>query len=143
MMFKVIILFAPDEKTIIDTASNIETAFTNEKCAATVKAARNAIIPDIAVSDFLILGSKAEGKKPIHSDFKEIIRALQGINLAGRIAGIFSFGLDATITSFKEALNDSDIMIYENSLLLEDGQDDSSAIAAWVKKIVLCYKEGT
>ncbi|MBN2535885.1 MAG: flavodoxin family protein [Spirochaetales bacterium] len=142
-MFRVIILYAPDEETILETAKNIKAAFNNEKCETAVKAAKNALIPDIAASDIVILGSKTEGKKPVHSDFKEIIRALHGINLAGRIAGFFSFGLDATITSFKEALLDSDITIYKDNLLIKDGQNNSSEISIWVKKLIVYHKEGT
>lgn len=142
-MYKVIILYAPDEKTIVDTVNDIEIAFNNENCITAVKAAKNALIPDIAASEIVILGSKAEGKRLIHSDFKEIIRSLRGINLAGRIAGIFSFDQEETFVSFKQALNDSDITVFGKSLLIKNGQPDSSATAAWAKKILTYYKDGT
>jgi flavodoxin len=142
-MFRVIILYAPDEETITTIAAVIETAFHNERCVTAVKAAKDALIPDIAGSDIVILGSKAEGKKPIHPDYKEIVRALRGINLAGRIAGIFTFEHDGTVDSFKQVLNDSDITIYEKSLFIESGQWDQAVITEWAQNILLYYKDGT
>ena len=141
-MFRVIILFAPDNQDIINPVNDLKAAFENEKCRIEAKAVKNAMMPDIAASEIVILGSKSEGKNPVHTDFKEIIRALQGINLAGKIAGIFYFGNEETVVTFKQALQDSDIVAYEKSLLIEDGKSDSTIIVEWVKNIITCYKDG-
>jgi flavodoxin len=139
-MIRVIILYAPDEKNTSDAVNNIKDAFKNKKCRIEAKAAKNSSIPDIAASEIVIFGSKDAGKKTIHSDFSEIARALKGINLAGRIAGIFSFGRENMLPVFKKILEDSDITVYEKNLIIEDGKNNPAIISEWVNNIIKTYE---
>ncbi|MBN2442271.1 MAG: flavodoxin family protein [Spirochaetales bacterium] len=153
-MLKVIILYAPEDKSTNNPVNNIKTAFENEKCVVLAKSAKNTTIPDITASEILIIGSKTDGKKSIHPEFKELTRALKGINLAGRTAGIFSFDNEKTVTSFKEVLHDSGISLYNLNLYFKNEMSYSSptadaaiapsaaATGEWVKDIITFYKDG-
>jgi flavodoxin len=140
-MSRVIILYAPEDQSMINSANNIRAAFENEGCETAVKAAESAAMPDIAAADILILGSLPKGKKPIHPDFKEITRALQGINLAGKTAGIFTLDQENTITSFRDILHDSDITLCDEGFFIAKENNNSPAEADWVKKIISLNKE--
>jgi len=141
-MCKVVILYAPDEKFINETANNIATVFNKGKCHTTVKSANQTKIPDITASDIIIFGPNTKEKKTVHPDYKEIIRAFTGINLAGRIAGFFTFGGNESINSFKEILHDTDISLYEPNFLIENN-NDPDILMKWVKNIITQYKDGS
>jgi flavodoxin len=138
---RVVIIYAPDDEIVQQSAVTIKSIFINEKYSVTIKQARDAHMPDFAGVDIVILGSKKENKKSIHSDFTEIVRALKGINLAGRIAGIFSFDTEETVDDFIKVLHDSDITIFEKGLLISDGKIDTKVITDWVKQIITKYNK--
>jgi flavodoxin len=138
-MKRVVIIYAPDDEIVQQSAVAIKSTFVNEHYSVTIKHARDAHMPDFAGVEIVILGSNKEDKRSIHTDFTEIIRALKGINLAGRIAGIFSFDTDETEKDFIKALYDSGISIFEKGLLIKDGKIDTKVIKDWVKQIITGY----
>ena len=72
----------------------------------------------------LILGSGPAGEVPIHSDFAEILRALSGITLAGRVAGVFSTAGEPTLAAFREALQDCELELPERNFLNLSGRQE-------------------
>ncbi|MBN1699819.1 MAG: flavodoxin family protein [Spirochaetales bacterium] len=141
---KVVIIFAPDDELVQKSAVAIKSTFVNEKFDVVIKEARDAHMPDLAVGNIVILGSKKEDKKPVHSDFTEIIRALKGINLAGRIAGVFTFDSEETTDFLSQALGDSDITLIERGLCFKNGRIDTKVIKDWVHTIIQTYiKKGS
>jgi flavodoxin len=140
-MKRVVIIYAPDEEIVQQSAVAIKSTFVNEKYSVTIRQARDAHMPDFAGAEIVILGSKKEDKRSIHTDFTEIIRALKGINLAGRIAGIFSFDTEETEKDFVKALHDSEINIFAKGLLIKDGTIDTKVIKEWVKQIIAGYNK--
>jgi hypothetical protein len=140
-MLSVIIIYAPEDQSAINSTSKIKAAFETEGCKANVKTAASAIIPDITAADIILLGSMSKGKIPVHPDFKEITLALQGINLAGKTAGIFTVDSINTINAFREILHDSHITICDEGFFINKENNNSFTEADWVKKIIPLHKE--
>jgi hypothetical protein len=58
------------------------------------------------------------------------VRALSGIDLSGRVAGVFAAGGDTPLAVWKKALKDSGIRLEEN-LLRSDGAD-AKVLGGWL-----------
>jgi len=99
----------------------------------------DASIVDINASDVVIFASDGNGELGINSSFAEIVRALKGVNLAGRMLGIISFDGEETVSALKEAFHDSCITCYEP--LVCEGEISEATVKKWVEKLLEKYKE--
>jgi hypothetical protein len=98
--------------------------------------ADQASIPDLTRADVFLLASLPSGEQPIHPDFAEILRALQGITLAGRVGGAFSVDSEATVRAFRQALRDCELdLAAENFRSLSAENLESSDLNVWVNTI--------
>ena len=129
-MFRAAVIYAPSSRE--DVAERISASLDRKRFRVSVKPAGQASIPDLAAADLVLLGSsaQAQGRAALPAEFAEILRALSGINLAGRVAGIFAAGGDAPLAAWKKALKDCGIRLDDN-LLRVDGADPK-ALSGWV-----------
>jgi len=134
-MERAIILYAPDEDKLKNASERIQRTLVNEKYEVEVKAAKNSSIVDITASDIVIVGFN-DAKSRVHPDFKAIDKALTGINLAGRVAGFFTFDTADAMVHFRKSFHDSDIIIFETPLILGPGDDGAKGILNWVHKLL-------
>jgi len=143
-MFNVAIIYAPQKSELKELVEIIKDSFDSKNFKVISKSASKAGIPDIAAAEILILAANSSGSSPIHSDFSEILRALNGINLAGRLAGFCAVNTSDTLEAFKEVLNDSEAVIGPELLLSAKGEKERKAeIKSWVEELSGKYKEMT
>jgi hypothetical protein len=105
-------------------------------CKVVVKQAAEAHTPDLAAADLVLLGSAPTAAAPIHPDFSELLRALHGITLAGRVVGVFSLGADSTLAGFRSALRDCEVPLPDSCFLRVGGSAGAGDLAAWVRPLV-------
>jgi len=128
-MLRAAVIYAP--AALQAAAERISGSLDRKRFRVSVKLAGEATIPDLAAADLVLLGSSAQGRAALPPEFAEILRALAGINLAGRVAGVFAEGSDAPLAAWKKALKDSGILLQPENLLRCDGAD-AKALSAWV-----------
>ena len=119
-MYRAAIIYAPADDQIQQLVHRLEECFDRDSYEVEIKAAAQSTIPDLTAADLFLLGSLPEGGDPIHPDFSEILRALEGITLAGRVGGLFSMDSEPTLEAFRQALN------------LRAGQLDPTVLGGWV-----------
>jgi len=140
-MFRAAVIYAPAALQVV--AERISAALNRKRFQVSVKPAEQASIPDLAAADLVLLGSSAQAHAQAGAalpvEFAELLRALSGINLAGRVGGIFAAGSDAPLAAWKKALQDSDLRVDEN--LLRCDQADAQALRGWVAKLARQVEE--
>ncbi len=136
-MFRAAIIYAPADGLIKEAAAKIKDSIDGQKYSVTTLEAAGAAIPDLVAFDLVIFGSTGEGPHPIHPDFTKLLRALEGVNLAGRVAAVFGPESRKTLTAFKKALQDSEITLKEDNLFFIDGprEPEKRLIKAWLKNL--------
>jgi flavodoxin len=127
-MLRAAVIYAP--AALQAAAERVSASLDRKRFRVSVKPAGEAAVPDLAAADLVLLGSSAQGRAALPREFAEIVRALAGINLAGRVAGVFAEGSDASLAAWKKALRDSGIRLEES--LLRSDQADPRALSAWV-----------
>ena len=135
-MFHIGIIYAPYDSKTAEMVREMETVASEKGFDLRTKRASEASIVDINASDIVILISDGKGDHKINPDYSEIARALKGVNLSGRIAGVISLGGTVTLKAFKEILEDTGIEIRQ--LNFNDGQANPGK---WLLSIINEYKE--
>ncbi len=128
-MLRAAVIYAP--AALQTVAERIAASLERKRFQVNLKPAGQASIPDLAAADLVLLGSSAQGRAALPAEFAEILRALSGINLAGRVGGVFAAGSDAPLTAWKKALKDCGIRLEEN--LLRCDVAEAQALSAWVE----------
>jgi hypothetical protein len=132
-MYRAVIIYAPADDQMQRLVRDLDECFDRDSYNVEVKAAGQAAIPALAAANLFLLGSLPEGGKPIHPDFSEILRALGGITLAGRVGGLFSVNSEPTIEAFRQALKDCELVLSDQSYLnLKPDQLNSTVLRGWV-----------
>ncbi|MCK5006956.1 MAG: hypothetical protein KAR73_06170 [Spirochaetales bacterium] len=132
-MYRAVIIYAPAEDQMQQLVHRLEECFDRDSYEVEVKAADQSTIPDLTAADLFLLGSLPDGGKPIHPDFSEILRALGGITLAGRVGGVFSVDSEPTVQAFRQALKDCELVLSDHSFLnLRAHQPDPTVLRGWV-----------
>ena len=134
-MYRAVIIYAPDDEQMGGLARRVESSLDRDSFEVETKIAGQAAIPDLAAADLIILGSRAAAEDPIHSDFSEILRALSGITLAGRVAGVFSAAGVSTLAAFRRALQDCELALPERNFLNLSGEHGPE-IERWTAELV-------
>jgi hypothetical protein len=107
--------------------------FPSERFKVEIKTADQAAIPDLSAADLFLLGSLPAGEKPIHPDFTEILRALGGITLAGRVGGVFSVNSEPTLEVFRQALQDCELVLSDQNFRnISREQFTSPELREWI-----------
>ena len=131
-MLRAAVLFAPAD--LRPLAERVAALLDRKRFRTTLRPASEASITDFSAADLVLLGSSSKGRSGLPEDFAEILRALAGINLAGKVAGVFASGSDAPLTAWKKALKDSEIRLEANSLLRADTAE-AAALTEWVGRL--------
>ena len=136
-MYRAVIMYAPADDRMHKLVRDLEECFDTDSIKVETKAAGQAAIPDLTAADLFLLGSLPEGREPVHTDFSEILRALEGITLAGRVGGLFSVDSEPTLEAFRQALRDCELLLSEKNFLnLEADQLDPPVLKGWVDALV-------
>ena len=120
-MRRAAIIYAPGDGAIAALAAELARAFDPGEYEVRLKQAGEAHLPDLAAAEVILLGSQPEGRSAVHPEFAEIVRALRGINLAGRAAGLFAVGSRKTAEALRKALKDTDVEMAAEDLVQEPG----------------------
>ena len=132
-MYRAAIIYAPADDQIQQLVHRLEECFDRDSYEVEIKAAAQSTIPDLTAVDLFLLGSLPEGGDPIHPDFSEILRALEGITLAGRVGGLFSMDSEPTLEAFRQVLKNCELVLSDQSFLnLRAGQLDPPVLGGWV-----------
>lgn len=141
-MIKVLIVY--NTSTTLEENSRLMSLFFNDKnYQLRVKNAKNATIPDFAWADILLVGTDKEPLEFAKGEFREINRALTGINFAGRIAGFFyTATLESGASSLLRMFGDTDILVYPKYFPIPvHGENDDQAIKSWIYSLCGFYQE--
>jgi flavodoxin len=132
-MYRVVIIYAPAEDRMQKLVRDLEECFDRDNYKVKIKAADRSTVADLTAADLFLLGSLPEGGKAIHPDFSEILRALGGITLAGRVGGLFSVDSEPTIEIFRQAMKDCELVLSDQNFLnLEPDRLDPTVLRDWV-----------
>jgi hypothetical protein len=135
-MYRGVIIYAPAGQPLEPLVRRLADCFDGEKIKVTSCSADQAAIPDLAGADIFLLASLPAGGQPIHPDFKEILRALQGITLAGRVGGAISVESEPTVKAFRRALQDCELYLPEkNFRSLSRGQLEPTELISWIEEL--------
>ena len=141
-MHRVLMLYAPRDGSARDSMEKVSACFESERFVTHVRSAHGSSVADICASDILIIGVRTEDGIAVPPDFVDISRALAGINLAGRMAGIVSIGSQRGVAGFETMLRDSEIGIVSRSLVYDDpsGQEEPD-VCEWVQQVIAEFEE--
>lgn len=135
-MYRAAIIYAPEEQRMLELVRSLEQSLDPGRFVVKTKGAAEAHMPDLAASDLFLLGSLPDGGQPIHPDFSEMLRALKGITLAGRVGGVFSLDSEATLAAFAEALEDCELDLPPECFLSVTGQGpEREKLARWAQEL--------
>jgi hypothetical protein len=115
---------------------DLEGALVGMGCKVVAKQASQAHTPDLAAADLVLLGSAPGGAAPIHPDFSELLRALRGMTLAGRVVGVFSLAADSPLQGFRLALQDCEVPLPDSCFFRGGGSAKAGELAAWLRPLV-------
>jgi flavodoxin len=135
-MYRGLIIYAPSQDPMDRLAQRLGECFDRKLFTVEIKGADQAAIPDLAAADLFLLGSLPAGDQPIHPDFAEILRALNGITLAGRVGGVFAVDSEPTLSAFRRALQDCELVLSdENFRNMSGAGTDSKELGDWVSAL--------
>jgi hypothetical protein len=135
-MYRVAVLFAPANLRAV--ADAVAESFPKRKYAATATAMSEADVSYINAADVVVLVAAAEANGSPGKAFAETQRALHGMNLAGRMAGLVAVGAERTARSaaaaLRQGLDDSEATPPSSDCLLETA-DQTAAARRWAKSV--------
>jgi flavodoxin len=135
-MYRGVIIYAPAEDSMEGLVRRLAACFNSEKFEVEATPADRAAVPDLTKADVFLLASLPAGQQPIHPDFTEILRALRGITLAGRVGGAFSVDSEPTVSAFRRALQDCELVIPDQNFRNLSGEHpDSAELSSWVEAL--------
>ena len=141
-MYRAAIIYAPAEDRMQKLVRDLEECFDRDNFKVEIKAADRSTVADLTAADLFLLGSLPEGGKEIHPDFSEILRALEGITLAGRVGGLFSVDSRPTIEIFRQALKDCELVLSDQNFLnLKTDQLGPAVLRGWVAALTRQLKD--
>jgi flavodoxin len=140
-MVRAVILYAPKEDAIVKTAGIMEKAFDKKVFSVKSTDAQTGSITSIAAADLIVVGTGKGPSGPYHPDFQEIVRALEGINLAGRVCAFFAVNSDQAIDEFRAAFKATGAKVFTEPLLVKS-EPQADQVKSWIRKLTSFYKEG-
>jgi flavodoxin len=141
-MYRAVIIYAPAEDRMQKLVRDLEECFDRDNFKVKITAADRSTVADLTAADLFLLGSLPEGGKAIHPDFSEILRALGGITLAGRVGGLFSVDSKPTIEIFRQALKDCELILSDQNFLnLRTDQLGPAVLRDWVAVLTRQLKD--
>ena len=135
-MYRGVIIYAPAGQPLEQLVRRLADCFDGERFEVATCSADQAAIPDLTAADIFLLASLPAGGQPIHPDFAEILRALHGITLAGRVGGAVSVDSEATVNAFRRALQDCELDLPDwNFRSLSREQIESTDLNGWIGEL--------
>jgi hypothetical protein len=141
-MYRLTILYAPEDEEYAVPAKQLGDVFTKLNLDVVVKAAKDAAIPDILAADIVVFGSSVTQRSSLHPHFAEMLRAFEGINLAGKLSGFLSYGSNNAPVLFRKALRDTDISEFNRDLIVNSRGVDTADLESWAKGLYEKFREG-
>ena len=126
-----------------EAARNMGVFFKEKDYQLRIKSAKNAEIPDFSWADIMVIGTNEEPLDFAKGEFREINRALTGINFAGKAAGVFyASSIKAGSSSVLRMLADTDIAVFPEHFIVDrQSSGDINAVKAWILAVCSFYKE--
>lgn len=141
-MYRAVIIYAPAEDRMQKLVRDLEECFDRDNFKVKITAADRSTVADLTAADLFLLGSLPQGGKAIHPDFSEILRALGGITLAGRVGGLFSVDSKPTIEIFRQALKDCELVLSDQNFLnLRTDHLGPAVLRDWVAALIRQLKD--
>ncbi len=134
-MYQAVIIYASGQTGVEKLAAEIQAQCGKKKVSVRAKAAKEARIPDLAAADLVFIGSDSQGGRPVHPDFAELNRSLSGVNLAPRVAGVFTAKDEPSLKAVRKILADSEIDL-SVEFPLPAASADSSALSRWLDALL-------
>jgi flavodoxin len=136
-MYRGVIIYAPAGGLMERLVRRVADGFDDKQFEVASHSADQAAIPDLTGADVFLLASLPTGQQPIHPDFAEILRALKGITLAGKVGGALSIDSEPTVSAFRQALRDCELVLPDqNFLTLSSEQVESADLSGWVDALI-------
>jgi hypothetical protein len=136
-MYRVVIIYAPAQDAMEGLVRSLAGCFDSREFKVATAPAGQAAVTDLTAADMFLLLSLPAGQQPVHPDFTEILRALRGITLAGRVGGALSVDSEPTVGAFRRALQDCELVIRDQNFRnLGGGHPDSTELCSWVESLV-------
>jgi hypothetical protein len=141
-MFTGLIVYSNIHPQLSVLADTIQTLFDGKKYAVRSVPANEAGIVDITAADILIFGSQEDSKGLVDGEYRELYRALQGINLAPRYAALFTIDSQEALSGMKAMLKDTNVTLYNTSLIYTyiTGEKDST-VERWIEDIQTQFED--
>lgn len=135
-MYRGLIVYAPSQDPMEGLARRLGDCFDRNLFTVQIKSADQAAMPDLTAADLFLLGSLPSGDQPIHPDFAELLRGLGGITLAGRVGGVFAVESEPTLSAFRRALQDCELVLPDQNFRnVRDMHGDSTDLGGWVSAL--------
>jgi hypothetical protein len=135
-MYRGVIIYAPVDPVIEQLVRRLADCFDTDRFEVATCSADQATIPDLTAADVFLLASLPSGGQPIHPDFADILRALRGITLAGRVGGAISVDSEPTLKAFRRALLDCELDLPDQNFRnFHRGELDSTELSSWIETL--------
>jgi flavodoxin len=116
---KVLIIYAPEGGQMPELAGRLAEKVDSATFDISVQSAKDTKIPEITASDILFFGAESESDISSENGYKEIARALTGINLSPRPVGLFSFSSENSISGLKKMVEDTGLNPVQDDLVFQ------------------------
>jgi hypothetical protein len=137
-MYRGVIIYAPVDPVIEQLVRRLADCFDSERFKVKTRSAGQAEIPDLTGADIFLLASLPDGQQPVHPDFTEILRALQGITLAGRVGGAFSVDSRPTLEAFRRALQDCELDLPDRNFRSFHREElEATELSRWIQDLTV------
>ncbi|RPJ07006.1 MAG: hypothetical protein EHM28_08670 [Spirochaetaceae bacterium] len=140
-MSNVVILFAPEKSPVKEQAKAVADAISSKEWKVSIKSAAKSHIPELAPADIMIFGSGDTKIPASEGEYKELFRAFEGVNFAGKIAAVFSETGSSFDSELVKTLEDSDAALFQPVLSFSGSQINKKTMTDWVKKLFAFFKE--
>jgi hypothetical protein len=138
-MYQAVMIYAPEQAGVEQLAAEIKAYCGQRKLKVHTRTALEARIPDLAAADLIFIGSDTQRDSGLHPDFAELKRSLAGVNLAPRVAGLFTTGNKRSLEALRGILTDSNIDLSVEFPL--EAAADGGALNDWLNALLDRVKE--
>jgi len=130
-MHRAAVIYAPNDEAMRSLAERIAGSLDRKRFSLKVMPAAEAIATDLTAADLLLLGGAPKGRSQLHPEFSELARALAGMSLAGRVAGLFAAEAEGPLAALRKILKDTEVQLEAEGSLRADLANDRE-LAAWL-----------
>ena len=140
-MYRLVILYAPDTNELSGPLTALGQSFDHPDVEVGFKAAEQAHFPDVLAADMALFCSGVCNASSVHVDFAEMVRTFNGVNFAGKFAGLISFRGNESPRLFRHFLRDTGIEVHGEELDLEGERVERERLQGWADRFYQAFKE--